>query len=271
MPELPEVETTRRGIAPRIKGQRIKKVIVRQPKLRWPIPKNLNLKVKGQVIREVTRRGKYLLLNTDAGTMIIHLGMSGSLRVINCKLAAEKHDHVDLVLENGQCLRLKDPRRFGAVLFTTEDPMQHKLLKDLGPEPLESDFNTDYLFKKSRKRSITVKSFIMDSKIVVGVGNIYASESLFRAGIHPKKAAGKVSKEKYRLLVKAIKAVLKAAIKSGGTTLQDFTKSDGKPGYFKQKLNVYGRKGLPCPHCGKAITHSVIGQRATYYCTHCQK
>jgi len=270
MPELPEVETTCRGIAPRIQGETIEKVIIRQTKLRWPIPQNLNTKIKNQIINSVTRRGKYLLLTTDMGTVIIHLGMSGSLRVIASNLAAEKHDHVDIVFKNGTCLRLRDPRRFGAVLFTADDPMQHKLLNNLGPEPLEKDFNTNYLFNKSRKRSVTIKSFIMDSKIVVGVGNIYASESLFKAGIHPKKAAGQVTKGKYSLLVKAIKTVLKAAIKSGGTTLKDFTKSDGKPGYFKQKLSVYGRKGEPCPICGKAITHSVIGQRATYYCTHCQ-
>ena len=271
MPELPEVETTCRGIAPSITDQIVAKVIVRQPKLRWPIPKNLNTKLKGQIINSVSRRGKYLLLGSDVGTVIIHLGMSGSLRIIDSKTSPEKHDHVDIVFENGKCLRLRDPRRFGAMLFTTGDPYQHKLLANLGPEPLEHDFNADYLFNKSRKRSITIKSFIMDSKVVVGVGNIYASESLFKAGIHPKKSAGKVSKEKYKLLVKAIKAVLKAAIKSGGTTLKDFTKSDGKPGYFKQSLNVYGRKGLPCPACNKAITHSVIGQRATYYCTQCQK
>ena len=271
MPELPEVETTCRGIAPRITDQTVAKVIVRQSKLRWPIPKNLNRKIKGQVIQHVSRRGKYLLLTTAAGTVIMHLGMSGSLRIVDCKTSPEKHDHFDIVFENGQCLRLRDPRRFGAVLFTTDDPGQHKLLANLGPEPLENDFNPEYLFNKSRKRSLSIKSFIMDSKVVVGVGNIYASESLFKAGIHPKKAAGKVSKEKFCLLVKAIKSVLKAAIKSGGTTLKDFTSSDGKPGYFQQSLNVYGRKGLPCPTCGKAITHSVIGQRATYYCTQCQK
>lgn len=271
MPELPEVETTRRGIAPRIKNQTIEKVIVRQPKLRWPVPKTLNSKLKGQAIDDVIRRGKYILLTTKTGTVIMHLGMSGSLRVIDCTTQPGKHDHVDIAFKNGKCLRLKDPRRFGAVLFTNKDPYQHKLLKDLGPEPLDKELNADYLFKKSRKRTVTIKSFIMDSKVVVGVGNIYASESLFKAGIHPKKTAGKVSKEKYSLLVKAIKSVLKAAIKSGGTTLRDFAKSDGKPGYFKQSLNVYDRQSLPCPKCGKAITKSFIGQRATYYCTNCQK
>jgi len=271
MPELPEVETTCRGIAPCITDQTIANVIVRQAKLRWPIPKNLNTKLKGKTVNSVRRRGKYLLLGSDTGTVIIHLGMSGSLRIIDSRTPPEKHDHIDLVFKNGQCLRLRDPRRFGAVLFTAGDPYQHKLLASLGLEPLEKNFNADYLFNKSRKRSISIKSFIMDSKVVVGVGNIYASESLFKAGIHPKKAAGKVSKEKFGLLVKAIKTVLKAALKSGGTTLKDFTSSNGKPGYFKQSLNVYGRKGLPCPTCAKAITHSIIGQRATYYCTQCQK
>ena len=271
MPELPEVETTRRGIAPRIKNQTVEKVIVRQGKLRWPIPKTLNSKLKGQTIDKVQRRGKYLLLSTNVGTVIMHLGMSGSLRVIDCNTAHDKHDHVDIVFKNGNCLRLKDPRRFGAVLFTTKDPYQHKLLKDLGPEPLEKEFDGDYLFNKSRKRSQNIKAFIMDSKIVVGVGNIYASESLFKAGIHPKKAAGKISKANYAKLARAIKSVLQAAIKAGGTTLRDFTSSDGRPGYFRQSLKVYDRQGLPCPKCGKAITKSVTGQRATYYCTQCQK
>ena len=271
MPELPEVETTRRGIAKQIENQVIDKIIIRQAKLRWPIPANIKNKLKGQKVNSVERRGKYLLVKTDAGTLIMHLGMSGSLRVIDITTNAEKHDHFDLVFKNGTCLRLRDPRRFGAVLFTTGDPLEHKLIKDLGPEPLDKAFNADYLFEKSRKRSINIKAFIMDSKIVVGVGNIYASESLFKAGIHPKKSAGKVSREKYSVLVKSIKVVLKAAIKSGGTTLRDFTKSDGKPGYFKQELNVYGRKGEPCVNCGKPITHAVIAQRATYYCTQCQK
>jgi len=271
MPELPEVETTRRGISPRIKHKTIENVTIRHRQLRWPIPANLKAKCKGQIIKDVSRRGKYLLIKLDTGTIIMHLGMSGSLRVIDCNIPPEKHDHIDIVLNTDKCLRLRDPRRFGAVLFTTGDPLEHKLLKHLGPEPLEKDFNATYLFNKSRKRNLAVKLFIMDSKVVVGVGNIYASESLFKAGIHPKKAAGKITKEQYASLARAIKSVLKAAIKSGGTTLRDFTSSDGSPGYFSQSLKVYGRKGEPCSKCGKTITHSVIGQRATYYCTHCQK
>ena len=270
MPELPEVETTRRGILPHVKGRTIQEIIVRDRRLRWPVPKHLNTTLQGQQIREVKRRGKYLLLSSDVGTLIMHLGMTGSLRVLACNTPAEKHDHVDIVLDNGQCLRLRDPRRFGAVLFSDGDPLQHELLRDLGPEPLNDDFNADYLFAKSRKRTACIKSFIMDSHIVVGVGNIYANEALFAAGIHPRRAAGKVTRAQYALLVQSIKRVLRAAIKAGGTTLRDFTRSDGKPGYFRLSLQIYGHEGEPCPHCGKSITHAVIGQRSSYYCTHCQ-
>jgi len=271
MPELPEVETTRRGIRKHVEGQTVKAVIIRQHKLRWPIPSTLNKTLARQRIHSVTRRAKYLLLGTDVGHVILHLGMSGSLRILDHSVPAEKHDHIDFVFNNGQCLRLRDPRRFGAVLFCRDDPYQHKLLKSLGPEPLDKHFDAKHIFDLSRKRKVTIKSFIMDSKIVVGVGNIYASEALFRAGIHPKRAAGKVSKEKYHLLVSVIKDVLKEAIKAGGTSLRNFTQSDGKPGYFKQALNVYGRKSEPCPNCKKPITQSVIAQRSTYYCTQCQK
>lgn len=271
MPELPEVETTRRGIAPHIENNTIEKIVVRNRSLRWPIPNGLNNKLKQQKIHSVTRRGKYLLIKTEPGTLIIHLGMSGSLRIIPVNTPVEKHDHFEIQFTNGICCRLRDPRRFGAVLFTRDDPLQHKLLINLGPEPLDKEFNEQYLFEKSRKRKTTVKQFIMDSKIVVGVGNIYASESLFLAGIHPKRLAGKISRERYTLLTKAIKQILREAIQQGGTTLKDFTSSDGKPGYFKQKLKVYDRAGEPCVTCGKEITQSVIGQRSTYYCTHCQK
>ena len=270
MPELPEVETTRRGIEPHLLNHTIKSVIVRHRGLRWPIPGKLEKQLAGQRINSITRRGKYILLGVKSGTAIIHLGMSGSLRRVKCSIAPEKHDHVDFVL--GQhCIRFKDPRRFGAILFTKDDPLQHKLLKHLGPEPLNKEFNGDYLFQRSRNRKISIKQFIMDSKVVVGVGNIYASESLFYAGINPNRQAGKVSKARYLVLAKAIKKVLRAAIKQGGTTLQDFTNSDGKPGYFKQKLAVYGREGKPCIQCGKPIKHLVQGQRASYYCSHCQR
>lgn len=271
MPELPEVETTLRGIKPHLQGKTIDAIIIRDRRLRWPVPLTIRKKLAGQLIDNIDRRGKYLLLHTQVGTVIMHLGMSGSLRVIDSAVVPEKHDHIDIVLENHKALRLRDPRRFGCVLFTATDPLKHKLLADLGPEPLSDDFNSDYLYKKSRKRKLAIKLFIMDSKIVVGVGNIYANEALFLAGIHPRRAAGKVSRESYEKLVTAIKQVLSAAIKAGGTSLRDFTRSDGKPGYFKQSLRVYDKKSEPCPVCGKPISHAVIGQRSTYYCTQCQK
>lgn len=271
MPELPEVETTRSGIAPHITGQEVQKVIVRQTKLRWPIPPSLAKILPGNTIDAVTRRGKYLLFHTESGTLIIHLGMSGSLRLLDTHQASQKHDHVDIVFSNGQTLRLRDPRRFGAVLWTTASPTNHKLLCSLGPEPLTDDFNSEYLFARSRKRKVSIKAFIMDSKVVVGVGNIYASESLFLAGIRPTIATGRISKARCQLLVDAIKRVLTQAIASGGTTLRDFTNGEGKPGYFKQKLHVYGRAGQPCLQCSNAVKHIQQGQRASFYCTHCQR
>lgn len=271
MPELPEVETTRRGIAPHITGHSVSNVIVRDARLRWPVPRQLGRQLRGQVINAVERRAKYLLLRTDNGTLILHLGMSGSLRVVPADMPAEKHDHVDIVFDTGRCLRLRDPRRFGSIFWTRTDPLQHERLVGLGPEPLAATLNADYLFARSRGRKLAIKQFIMDSHVVVGVGNIYASESLFRAGIHPQAVAGKLGKPRYAKLEAAIKTVIAAAIKAGGTTLRDFTNSDGKPGYFSQQLNVYGRKGEPCPQCGAPIRHVVLGQRATYFCGKCQK
>lgn len=271
MPELPEVETTRRGIAPHLEGQEFTGAVVRQRQLRWPVPAGLNNKLKDQPIQSVERRGKYILISIPSGTLLLHLGMSGSLRILSADTPAEKHDHVDLLLSDGNCLRLRDPRRFGSIHWTKDEPSKHKLLCNLGPEPLEDEFNAEYLFNKSRKRKLAIKLFIMDSKVVVGVGNIYASEALFRAGIKPSKQAGRVSKADYSKLVDAIKTILTAAIRAGGTTLQDFTNSEGKPGYFQQKLHVYGRKGEPCTKCGATIKHVVMGQRATYYCSVCQK
>lgn len=271
MPELPEVETTRRGIEPHSKNRVVTDVVVRQSKLRWPVPRGLKQKLSGHKIEKVARRAKYLLLSFDHGTLILHLGMSGSLRIIKADSAAGKHDHFDLVFDNGKALRLTDPRRFGAVLWTPGDPDTHELLRTLGPEPLDDDFSTDYLYQRSRGRKATIKQFIMDGKIVVGVGNIYASESLYLAGINPKTAAGKVSRERLEHLVAAIKQVLTEAIKQGGTTLRDFVGGDGKPGYFAQQLKVYGREGEACPGCGGAVKQVVLGQRASYYCPHCQK
>jgi len=271
MPELPEVETARRGIAPHLVGRRVAAVTVRDRRLRWPVPPALVRELPGQRIEDVGRRGKYLLLKTGVGTAILHLGMSGSLRVLPQDTPPQKHDHVDLVMDSGQALRLRDPRRFGTLLWTRDDPFEHALLRDLGPEPLEDGFDGEYLFGISRGRRVAVKLFIMNSHMVVGVGNIYASEALFLAGIRPGRAAGRVSRAEYAALAKAIKKVLAASIKAGGTTLRDFMREDGEPGYFSQRLRVYGREGERCYHCGGTIVAKVTGQRSTYYCPDCQK
>lgn len=271
MPELPEVETTRKGIAPYVVGEMIKEIIIRQDQLRWQIPPHLKQTLKNQTIIKLTRRAKYLLFYTKHGCIILHLGMSGSLRISDTSPPA-KHDHVDIIFGTGQhCLRYRDPRRFGAILWTNEDPLKHKLLQHLGPEPLSDELNADYLYQCSRNRTQAIKTFIMDSKIVVGIGNIYANEALFIAGIHPHKKAGKISKARYRRLDQAIKETLHHAIKKGGTTLRDFTNSAGKPGYFGHELKVYGRAGEPCDHCKNTVQKSRLGQRATFYCTHCQR
>ncbi len=271
MPELPEVETTCRGIAPHIVNQTITKVIVRDRRLRWPVPRNINATLSNHIVTSVTRRAKYILVNFSAGTLIIHLGMSGRLHFIKSDTPVVKHDHVDIVMNNGYCLRYHDPRRFGSIHWTTSNPEQHKLLSVLGIEPLGDNLTAEYLSAHARKRKVSIKQFIMDSHIIVGVGNIYASESLFLAGINPKIAAGKISTARFQKLATAIQQVLTAAINQGGTTLRDFTQSDGKPGYFKQQLNVYGRADLPCTRCGSSIKQIVQGQRATYYCSSCQK
>lgn len=270
MPELPEVETTRRGIELHLRGRLVSAVNVRNRHLRWPVPRVLVQTLPGQRITHVTRRGKYLLLHTAAGTVILHLGMSGNLRILPANTPAGKHDHVDIVLDNGYALRLHDPRRFGTLLWTTKDPASHKLLRALGPEPMDNGFDGTYLFDKSRCRTVAIKNFIMNSHIVVGVGNIYASESLFLARIHPERAAGRISKARYNALAEGIREVLTAAIGAGGTTLRDFVREDGAPGYFRRHLRVYGRKGKPCERCQTPIVASVTGQRATYYCPHCQ-
>ncbi len=276
MPELPEVETTRSGIAPHIEGKTIAKLVVRQPQLRWPIPSELAQLVKGQSVIAVRRRAKYLLIDIGKskikGTIIIHLGMSGSLRVVKgAPPEPLKHEHFDLVFSKDLLLRFTDPRRFGACLWQDVDSEDNKWLDHLGPEPLSDDFNGEYLFNKSRKRTGAIKTFIMDQKVVVGVGNIYASESLFLSAINPKKAAGKISRAKYDLFAEQIKQVLAKAIAQGGTTLKDFVGSDGKPGYFAQQLNVYGRKDEPCMQCDAPIKQITQGQRSTFYCTNCQK
>jgi len=252
MPELPEVETTLRGIEPHMQGQRISRVIVRDPRLRWPVPDEIH-GAEGQRVIALRRRAKYLLIELEQGGLIIHLGMSGSLRVLSESRAAEKHDHFDIELENGTCLRFNDPRRFGAFLWADGQPDSHQLLSKLGPEPLSGDFSADYLHRRSRARRVAVKNFIMNGQVVVGVGNIYASEALFMAGIHPQRAAGKVSADRYASLVDSIRDVLSRAIRQGGTTLRDFVNSDGAPGYFAQELLVYDRAGSDCFQCGTAI------------------
>lgn len=270
MPELPEVETTLRGIEPHLLNQQVARVIVRDPRLRWPVPPEVN-KAEGQQIVSLDRRGKYLLLKLQQGGLILHLGMSGSLRILQQPLAPEKHDHIDVEMQNGVCLRFNDPRRFGAFLWVDGEMHSHALLRDLGPEPLSNEFTTDYLYQRSRGRNVAIKNFIMNGHIVVGVGNIYASESLFMAGIHPQRAAGKISRQRYEGLVAAIRDVLDRAIKQGGTTLRDFVNSDGAPGYFAQELLVYDRADSDCFQCSSSIRQKVIGQRSSYYCPACQR
>jgi len=271
MPELPEVETTLRGIEPHLTGQRVKDVVIRHPQLRWPVPRALPKLLHGQTIRALHRRGKYLLLAFDHGTLMLHLGMSGSLRILPAGSRPNKHDHFDLVLGNGKLMRLRDPRRFGAVLWHEGDINQHPLLRDLGPEPLGKDFAAEYLHRITRKRSAAIKLVIMDSHVVVGVGNIYANEALFLAGIRPTLAAGKLSKPRCAKLVEAIRQTLKAAIKQGGSTLRDFVNSNGEPGYFQQNYWVYGRTGEPCRRCHTLIRQIRQGQRSSFYCPACQK
>ncbi|WCE29836.1 bifunctional DNA-formamidopyrimidine glycosylase/DNA-(apurinic or apyrimidinic site) lyase [Vibrio sp. SCSIO 43137] len=268
MPELPEVEVSKMGITPHVIQQRIDGISIRQPQLRWRIPDQLE-QLQGQTVIAVERRAKYLLLRVNLGTIIIHLGMSGSLRVLDKNTPAEKHDHVDLLLSNGKLLRYNDPRRFGAWLWQEND-FQHELLLNLGPEPLDGIFSAEYMLEKAQGKRVAVKQFIMDNKVVVGVGNIYASESLFFAKIHPLYPAGKLTPNQWSDLVESIKNVLANAIKQGGTTLKDFNQVDGKPGYFAQELQVYGKPGEACPSCGDKIEQLKIGQRNSYFCSNCQ-
>jgi formamidopyrimidine-DNA glycosylase len=270
MPELPEVETSRRGIAPWVEHQQVREVIVRDRRLRWPIPHTIDRELPGQEIRSVSRRAKYLLFETAAGTAMLHLGMSGSVRIIDSDEPAGKHDHVDICLHSGKSLRFRDPRRFGSLLWS-KTPAQHKLLRDLGPEPLGDNFDGAYLRGKARGRKVSIKQFIMNAAVVVGVGNIYASEALYLAQIHPKRSAGRISAERMMRLADAIRQVLQQAIDAGGTTLNDFVGGDGEPGYFRQKLNVYGRAGESCRRCDEDIAAVVLGQRSTFYCKRCQR
>ena len=269
MPELPEVETTRRGISRHVTGEQITDLIVYQRNLRWPVAHQLGRKLKNQQIRSVSRRAKYLLFETAAGHLIVHLGMSGSLRIVKRETPARKHDHVDFVLDQ-KILRFHDPRRFGSIHWTRQDPLRHKLLQRLGPEPFSDAFNGRYLYGRAASRKGNVKGFIMNSGIVAGVGNIYANEALFLSGIHPQRAANRIALYRYEKLAESIKAVLKKAIDSGGTTLRDFIREDGKPGYFALELNVYNRAGKPCPVCSQPVRVRVLGQRSSFFCRHCQ-
>ena len=271
MPELPEVETSVRGVSPYLKGQKIEEIIVRQKQLRWQVSDELS-EMQGAEILDIYRRAKYLIIHTNKGDILVHLGMSGSLGILSKEQnqPVGKHDHVDLVTKNGTILRYNDPRKFGAWLWV-DKAENSELLKKLGPEPLSESFNPDYLYQQSRNKTVAVKNFIMNNAIVVGVGNIYACESLFMAGIHPELSSQNLTKKHCERLVNVIKEVLTKAIIQGGTTLKDFIQPDGKPGYFAQVLQVYGRKGEECNDCGTIIQAKVIGQRNSFFCPKCQK
>lgn len=269
MPELPEVETSRRGIEPHIIDTVVSGVVIRERRLRWPVSRSVDRNLPGQTITSVGRRAKYLLLNTDTGSAILHLGMSGSVCIIKRDTPAGVHDHVDIVLASGLALRFRDPRRFGS-LHWSKRPLLHPLLASLGPEPLSDAFDGDYLWRKSRGRKVSVKQFIMNAHIVVGVGNIYASESLYFAGINPRRAAGRIARHRYDVLAQSIKDVLQKAIEAGGTTLRDFYGGDGESGYFQHHLEAYGREDEACRRCNTPITAIVQGQRSTFYCKNCQ-
>lgn len=271
MPELPEVETTRRGIEPYVLGIPVERVIIREPRLRWPVPEVLLTQLPGHGFTAIGRRGKYLLLHTDCGTVIIHLGMSGSLRVVKESTPFRKHDHVDFLFQNHLCLRFRDPRRFGCILWTTENPGQHALLAAMGPEPLSSHFNGEYLYELAKNRQIAIKALLMDSHTVVGVGNIYANEALFLCGIDPRRRAGRISRLRMDDLCTAVSTVLNRSIQQGGTTLRDFVNEKGQPGYFQLTLKVYNRAGQPCPRCGSPIKQCRTGQRSTFFCSNCQR
>jgi len=270
MPELPEVESTRRGIERAAVGQRIRELIVHDYRLRWPVDRQMPALVAGQRIVAVERRAKYLLLRLERGSMIVHLGMSGNVRILPAQTPRLKHDQFDLLLESGVSLRFNDPRRFGSLHYTGEDPSQHKLLRSLAPEPLEPKFDADYLHRVTRTRRAAIKQILMNGRLVTGVGNIYASEALFRARISPRRAARRLSRADCVRLVRSVRAALNAAIRAGGTTLRDYVGTDGNPGYFRQRLNVYERAGRPCRVCAAVVRRISQGQRSTYYCPSCQ-
>ena len=271
MPELPEVETTRRGIEPHTVGRRIVALQLHEPRLRWRVDGTIPDRIRGRRILHAKRRAKYLLLETESGTLLLHLGMSGNLRVLPATTPRLTHDHFDLLLDSGNTLRFNDPRRFGSLHYTADDPNEHPLLADLAPEPFDPQFNTDYLWRITRKRRVAIKQLLMNSKLVVGVGNIYANEALFRAKVRPRRRASSLSRQEVARLTRAIKSILAMAIRVGGTTLRDYVGADGNPGYFKQRLFVYERAVQPCRVCKSPIRQLTQGQRSTYYCQTCQK
>ncbi len=271
MPELPEVECTLRGIKPHALNQIISKVIVRNSSLRWPVAKTFPPTAKNQTIDAINRRGKYLIFTTKTGNIIIHLGMSGSLQVVSKEQELKKHDHIDIALTNGKILRFNDPRRFGCVVWTQKEPLQHKLLNHLGIEPLSTAFNHKYFLAKAKNRKMPIKTFIMNNSIVVGIGNIYVGEALFLAGINPETHAGDITHKQFELLITHIKAVLKKAIKYNGTTIRDYISSDGNKGNYKEQLLVYGKANEPCPHCKTKIKQIKQTGRSTFYCPECQR
>jgi formamidopyrimidine-DNA glycosylase len=271
VPELPEVETTRRGLAPHTRGRRVRALNLYERRLRWPVPAGLPAELAGQRILATGRRAKYLLLTLESGTLLVHLGMSGNLRVVPASAPRLPHDHFDLVLDSGRTLRFNDPRRFGSLIYVQGDPLTHPLLAQLAPEPLSRAFDADYLWRITRRRRVAVKQLLMNSRLVVGVGNIYASEALFRARIRPRRQARSLSRVEVSHLVRAVRAVLKQAIRAGGTTLRDYLRADGSPGYFRQRLYVYERAGLACRRCRAPVRAITQGQRSTYYCPVCQK
>ena len=271
MPELPEVETTLNGIRPYLEGRTIHRLRVRERRLRWPIAAGLEARLRDQPVTGLFRRGKYIVIRLPTGSLIVHLGMSGSLRVLLRAQAAAKHDHFDLIMQTGTIIRYHDPRRFGCLLWTAGNPLQHVRLAGLGVEPLSDEFNGERLFRASRRSRVAVKSLLMNGRVVVGVGNIYASESLFDAGIHPLRASNRIALPRYVRLAQSVKTILQAAIAQGGTTLRDFVQADGTAGYFRQVLNVYERDRQPCRHCTAPIRRRVVAQRSTFYCGQCQR
>jgi formamidopyrimidine-DNA glycosylase len=270
VPELPEVENTRLGIAPWLEGRRVRALVVRDRRLRWPVPRGLEARLAGVDVERVERRAKYLLIRTGRGTAIAHLGMSGSMRILDPATPPGPHEHYDIVTDAGDCVRFKDPRRFGSLLWTARDPARHPLLANLGPEPLGPDFDGAHLWRAARGRRVAIKLFIMNAAIVVGVGNIYASEALFRARLDPRRPAGRVSRAAMERLAGGIRDVLSEAVAAGGTTLRDFHYGGGEPGFFTRELRVYDRGGQPCVACGTPVRHIVQGQRSTYFCPRCQ-